>query len=204
MKGLHKMKVPTALIVIIGAVMLSMPALSAPDDEYKSFRGYVDFGELSIFEKVEPKVEVFIKGPLLKLCREAVKNEEPDLASALDNVKLIRVHVFPMEDAYADDLAKSTKKLAAKLEKKGWEIAVRVREENENVYVYMLPGKNEDIDGLVVMVVEDDQQAVFVNIVGTIDPEQIGRLSRSIDIEGLEMLDIESKTRTRDKKRERN
>jgi hypothetical protein len=178
------------LTAAVGILLLAVPASADPDEEYKKMAGYVDFEQLGLVTKFEPSIEVFLKGPLLKLAREAVKHDEPDLAGALDNIKLIRINVFDLgeiEGFDSKDLSEKTKKLATNLEKKGWEIAVRVRERDENVYIYLLPGKNDDIDGLVVMAVEDDDQAVFVNIVGTIDPEQIGRVGHSIHIDGVDL-----------------
>lgn len=189
MKTRERCALCVSLSVVL-VVLFAAPALADPGDEYKKMAGYVDFEELGLVNEFEPSIEVFLKGPLLKLAREAVKHDEPDLAGALDNIKLIRVNVFDLDEIDGfdtKDLLQRTKKLATNLEKQGWEIAIRVRERHEHVYVYLLPGKNEDIDGLVVMVIEDDDQAVFVNIVGTIDPEQIGRIGHSIHIDGVNL-----------------
>ena len=175
---------------VVLVMLLAAPALAAPGDEYKKMAGYVDFEELGLVSEFEPSIEVFLKGPLLKLAREAVKHDEPDLAGALDNIKLIRVNVFDLDEIDGfdtEDLSKKTRTLASNLEKKGWEIAIRVRERDQNVYVYLLPGKDETIDGLVVMAIENGDQAVFVNMVGTIDPEQIGRIGHSIHIDGVDL-----------------
>lgn len=196
---------------VVLVLLLAAPALADPGDEYKKMAGYVDFEELGLVNEFEPSIEVFLRGPLLKLAREAVKHDEPDLASALDNIKLIRVNVFDLDEIDGfdtKDLLQKTKTLATNLEKQGWEIAIRVRERHEHIYVYLLPGKNEDIDGLVVMVIEDDDQAVFVNIVGTIDPEQIGRIGHSIHINGvnLDYLDdyYDDKKEEKEKKKRTN
>ncbi len=196
---------------VVLVLLLAAPALADPGDEYKKMAGYVDFEELGLVNEFEPSIEVFLRGPLLKLAREAVKHDEPDLASALDNIKLIRVNVFDLDEIDGfdtKDLLQKTKTLATNLEKQGWEIAIRVRERHEHIYVYLLPGKNEDIDGLVVMVIEDDDQAVFVNIVGTIDPEQIGRIGHSIHIDGvnLDYLDdyYDDKKEEKEKKKRTN
>lgn len=176
-----------ALMLALAAVLVS-PAAAASKDDYKKMPGYVDFSQLAL-QDIEASVEVFLKGPLLKMAREAVKNEEPELAGALDGVQLICVNVFPLDDLDVKSLEANTKKLASGLEKKGWEMAVRVRERDEDVYIYLLPGNEDTIEGLVVMVIGDDDQAVFVNIVGTINPEQIGRIGQSIHVNGLDMHD---------------
>ncbi|MEX0601036.1 MAG: DUF4252 domain-containing protein, partial [Rhodothermales bacterium] len=75
---------------------------------------------------------------------------------------------------------------AKELEAQGWETVVRVREEDQRVNVYMKV-RDDVIAGLVVMVLEpdDEEGAVFVNIVGDINPEQIGRIGRALDIDPL-------------------
>ena len=67
--------------------------------------------------------------------------------------------------------------------------------------IYMLPGKGDNIDGLVVMVVSDDDEAVFVNVVGTIDPAQIGRIGHSFRIDALDDIDWEKARRDRKRSR---
>ena len=182
---------------------VGVPASHAvPGDEYKKMKGYVDFDAMGIFDNVEITVEVFLHGPLIKLCIEAIKHEEPEVAELLAGIKLVRVQQFELEDVAAKDVRDKTRKLAGKLEDKGWDIAVRVREKDEDVFIYLLPGKNDDIDGLVVMVIEDAEEATFVNIVGKIDPEQIGRIGRSIHIDGLDIPELEKNIKKNRKDRE--
>jgi hypothetical protein len=191
MKTTHRVFMVLAVGFAVG-LLTTATALADSDEKYRKMPGYVDFGELGVFGQIEPSVEVLLKGPLLKLAQEAVKKDEPALASALESVKLVRVNVFPLEGKQAKDLSKNVKKLAANLEKKGWEMAVRVREKDEDVYIYLLPGKEDHIDGLVVMVIEHDAEATFVNIVGPMDPAQIGRIGGAIHINGLDIPDLGS------------
>ncbi len=204
----HKTRWMVFPVFALCLTVVGVGAVSAdPGDAYKKFPGYVDFEALGIFKGAETTVEVFLKGPLLALAREAVKHDEPELAAVLDGIKLIRVNVFPLDRDKGEGVARKARELGAKLEKQGWDIAVRVREEDEEVYVYLLPGKSdEDIEGLVVMVVEDDQ-ATFVNIVGHIDPAQIGRIGRSFNIDGIDIPSIDKRIkdrrdRDRDKRRD--
>lgn len=193
------------LIVMLAIGAFGLPASYAdPDDAYKKEPGYVDFDKMGIFDDLESSIEIFIKGPLLKLALEAVKHEEPDVADLIRGLKLVRVQVFTLEgDDQSERLKEKTEAVAKELEKKGWDMAVRVRDRDEQVYIYMLPGKKDNIDGLVVMVVEEGNEAVFVNIVGTINPENIGRLGRSFDIDQLEDWEDEIKKEKKDRKRSR-
>ncbi len=182
-----KRMVHIAMILAIAVLALAPTTVSGADKDYSKLPGYVDFDAMGIFKDVESSVEVFLKGSLLALVREAVKDEDPDLSEMLANIQYVRVQVFPLDDVDSDQVTTKTNQIAKELEKKGWEIAVRVRDDDEHVYVYLLPGKNDNLEGLVVMVVEEDDEATFVNIVGDIDPATIGRLGRSFDIDAIDI-----------------
>ncbi|MDP5072229.1 MAG: DUF4252 domain-containing protein, partial [Congregibacter sp.] len=68
-----------------------------------------------------------------------------------------------------------------------WEQIVRVREPDELVNVYVKHSGNS-IQGLVVMAV-DSEEAVFVNILGDIDPSQRNQVVSRIDV--VNALDID-------------
>ncbi len=190
----------TCAVLSLAILALVAPgAAAAPKDDYKKLPGYVDFEGMNVFGDLESTVEVFLKGPLLSMAVEAVRHDDPDVAEMLAGLKLIRVHVFDLVGDVGRDLIEKSDRLSKELEKKGWEMAVRVRERDEHVHIYLLPGKDNNIDGLVVMVVDDDDEAVFVNIVGTIDPAKIGRLGHGLHIDALD--DVDWKSKYRDKRR---
>ena len=192
MKTLNTLRIFAATTIAAALLFAAATTTQAvPDTKYKSMPGYVDIHNLGEFDDLDASVEVFLKGSLLKLAREAVRYEEPELALILDNIHMVRVNVFPIDEDKDDAVAAKAKTLAKQLEAKGWEVAVRVREKDEDVYVYILPNENDEgIEGLVVMVAErssrhSDGEFTFVNIVGNINPEDIGRLGRSMNINGL-------------------
>lgn len=177
----------SALVIAIVALSAAPSAVIGADKEYSKLPGYVDFSAMGVFKDVESSIEVFLKGSLLVLVREAVKDEDPELSDMLANIEYIHVQVFPLDGVDSDQAMVQAKQIAGGLEKKGWEIAIRVREDDEHVYVYLLPGKENHIEGLVVMVIEEDEEATFVNIVGDVDPAEIGRLGRTFDIDGMDI-----------------
>jgi len=174
-------------VVFVAILALFGPVASAEKTDYTKLPGYVDFGAMEIFGDVEATVEVFLKGSLLAMARAAVAEEDPELEHMLANIQYIHVQVFELDDVDSDKVMSKTKEVAKELDKKGWEIAVRVREDDEHVYVYLLPGDNDNIAGLVVMVVEDDDEAAFVNIVGNINPENIGKIGRTFHMDSIDI-----------------
>ena len=65
---------------------------------------------------------------------------------------------------------------------------VRVKERDGLVNIYLKFDKKDRIAGLVVMAVEDDDEAVFINIVGELDWKQISKLGKKFDIDELKHI----------------
>ena len=168
-------------------------ALAQKNENYKKHPGYVDFGDFGDFKDEEETVEVFIKGPLLKFVSKATAHEDPALSQLLDNLLLIKVNVFSIEKNQTQKVKSIINKVSKKLNSKDWERMVRVKETDEQVDVYTHFDKNYELSGLVVMAVEEGDEAVFVNIVGKIDPEQLGKLSSKFNIPKLDSVNIEHK-----------
>ncbi len=164
------------------------PALA--QNNLRSDRGYLDLNAVDQWFDAEPYLEVNIKGALLNLITEASRSEEdPELTGLLSNLRAIEVRGYRMEGQMFEDIDRRTGDLARELESQGWETVVRIREDSERVNVYLMPNGNT-IAGLVVMVLDpsDDDGAMFVNIVGDIDPAQIGRLGQKFNIDPLSSI----------------
>jgi hypothetical protein len=185
----------TILIIVLS--FLLAPGLHAqqPDEEYKNHPGYVDFGSFEKFQNAEETVEVFIKGPLLKFAAKAAEAEDPDMASLLNNLKLVKVNVFSMDKFSIDEVRDIMKAVSKKIDRDKWELMVRTKEPGEYVEVYTRFGKNDSLTGLVVMAVQKNDEAVFVNIVGDIDPAKLGKLSDKFNIPKIDTFEIKEKSK---------
>jgi hypothetical protein len=173
------------ITVALLAAYVPGAADTGSDESYKKSPGYVDFDP--IVGDMESKIEVFLKGSLLVLAREAVRDDDPELSDLLTKISYVHVQVFPVDETTAAGLKEKTRAVAKHLEKKGWEMTVRVREEGEQVLIYLLPGKSDEIQGVVVMVVEDDEDAAFINVVGDINPAEIGKLGRTLHLHSMDI-----------------
>lgn len=165
-------------LVAIAVLALSLPAM-AQEDELKDLPGYVDFGELQNFYG-EPKVMINIGGMLLGFMGAAAKQEDPEVAALFNGLKGVRVNVYNTggELAPALDQLQEVKSL---LQNQAWEPIVQVNDEGEQVQIFM-KADGEGMQGLTVMAV-DQSEAVFVNILGQIDPDQVGEIMDKFDVD---------------------
>jgi hypothetical protein len=178
-------------VLVLAANGTAFAAAGSGDEDVTKDPGYVDFGTVNLFGNKEADVEVLIEKELLNMLVVFSKSKDPELADMLGKLKQIRVQSFSMEASKLDAVEKKTEEISAKLEGQGWARIVKVRDrrESEHTYIYM-KSKDNKIQGLVVMNIDpkDKEQASFVNIVGEIDPEQLGKLQHKFDIDGLDSL----------------
>jgi len=178
------MKKLNITVIFFLSFALSATFLFADEDkEIKKHPGYVNFDEIEIPGDAEETVEVYIRGPLLRLIAKATEHEDPGLSEILSKLLLIRVNTFSIDSDDASKLKSKISKIEKELEKQKWEKVVRVKEREELVNVYMKLDNKDQIVGLVVMAIEEDDEAVFVNIVGETDWEAIGKIGHKFDID---------------------
>lgn len=177
--------------ILLCAVVLLAVAGTAWAQDLEDDPGYVDLDAIEGWFDKEPSIIVNVKGALLDLVAEASRYEDPDLADLLRKLKSVQVRGYNLRWADFERVQQQTKVLARRLEAQGWDTVVRVRDDDEDVNIHVRVDDGA-IAGMVVMVISpDDDETVFVNIVGEIDPAQIGRLGRKFDIEPLDDMTVD-------------
>ena len=174
-------------VLICVALMFGLLNQAVAQQLLEDEPGYLDLTSVDGWFDSEPWLEVNIKGALLRLVAEASRYEDPDLTDLLYKLKAIQVRGYPLSFSRYDDIENRTADLARQLEDRGWDTVARVRDRDERVDVYVKV-HNDAIAGMVVMVLEpgSDDGSVFVNIVGEIQPEEIGRIGSKFNIGPLQ------------------
>ncbi len=174
-------------------ILLSIPcSVISQEEDYKKYPGYVDLSDIDQFKESESSVEVFITKPLLSLVAAASSEEDPPLYKLLKGLVLIRVENFSVIANDLKDIKKIMEKIADKLTKDKWSKIVRVRESAEQTEIF-IKNEGEQVAGILIMSLELNKEATFVNIVGNIDMEALGKLSRKFKIPKLDSLTIKNK-----------
>jgi hypothetical protein len=158
--------------------LLALPAM-AQEDELKDLPGYVDFGDLSATYG-EPKITINLGGTMLNFVSMMSSEESPETSEMISKLKGIRVQIYTLDEdiGAARDQFSQTK---GDLKSSGWEPIVQINEEDEQVLVYMKTVKG-NMEGMTVMVV-DEEEAVFVNVIGQLNPAELGRVMDTFDVD---------------------
>ena len=167
------------LTIGVITMLLALSAV-AQEDELKTMPGYVAFESLDEVYG-EPKVRVSVGGFLLSLMSKVAKND-PEAAAVLEGLEGVRINVYSTggEVAPAIDQLQNAKNM---LSNQNWEPIIQVNEDRQNVQVF-IKANGEGVQGLTVMAVDADD-AVFVNILGSIDPANLGAIMDQFDVDLL-------------------
>ena len=171
----------STVIFIITSLFITDTAFAS---DITKERGYVDFANLdSVYG--EPKVMVNLNKTMLGFISK-INMSDPDAAELISKLKAVRVQIYNMtaNDKPALDLIA---KVSKSIQTKNWLPIVSVNEDDEKVRVFTKI-TDDIMDGLVVMVInnkeeKEGREAVFINIVGEIDPAQINKVTESLNID---------------------
>jgi hypothetical protein len=153
--------------------------------------GEVDFGKLGQPDKGGKYIEVNVGRNLLSLAAKLIDKQQPEAAKLLRSVQLVRVNVIGLSDDNRDDIQKRVGNIHTQLGQASWDRIVTVQEGNktEEVSVFVKARGDEALEGLVVTVVDPNgKEAVLVNVVGDIKPEQIAELGEALNINPLKEI----------------
>jgi len=143
--------------------------------------GEVDFGDLSSAYG-EAKVEINLNKNLLSMAGVFAAKDDPDSAEMLKNIDKITVRVYPTKGK-PQPAMKVIDEVTKSIRKAHWDPIVSVNDNGQKVRIFAKTTDNK-MDGMVVMVVDNNNEgeAVFINIVGQIDPQKLSELTQKFNV----------------------
>jgi hypothetical protein len=174
------------LLTSLFCALFAMPVL-AQEDELKKLDGYIDFGDLSATYG-EPSIQINIGGALLQFAGLFVEESDPEAHAVMSELKGVRVLGYQTDND--PEVAKQKfGEVKKTLKSDGWEPVVQVNEHDEQVLIYMKL-KDSVMEGMTVMTV-DTEEVMFINIIGKIDPRQVGKVMKSFDVDVDADIDLD-------------
>lgn len=165
------------LFFLLASGLLAQP-LWAQQEPAVPTPGQIDFPSLNRIYG-EPRVMINLGGPLMKLI-SAASAEDPQAAAILGNLEGIKVSVYDI-GGNMDPALTQMQRAKAALEAASWQPIVQVREQGENVQMFAQMSE-DSMEGMAIMVV-NAEEAVFINILGAIDPAEVGKVMEHLDVQ---------------------
>ena len=190
LKKTSTMKHPlrSALLATACAAGLALTATSATAAE----PGYVDFGPALAGIASTKCVEINLPEPLLAFAATIATGQNAEAAALIKDLKQVRVNVLGLDDMNRADITARMQKIRGDLAAQGWLRTVTVQDNGDDVAVLVKLGGNSVVEGLAVTVLSKSNGAVFVNIVGNIDPARIAAIGERYGIDHLKKIHCKS------------
>jgi hypothetical protein len=184
MLRLRSFLLPVCLLVAAG---WTAPAHAQGASPLPAHPGYVNIEEVESWFGTPASIQVDLQGSLLDLIAQSSRSDG-DLSEIVDGLAAIQVRGFPMSEVNAEEITRRTDAFAQRLEEEGWRRVLYVRDGAEVARVFLRPDPDSDGDriaGLTVLAVDPSDEAVLINVVGPIPPDQLQRLGAGLQIESL-------------------
>lgn len=190
------------LAIAVGLCTFTAPARAdITAAELRKEPGYFDFGQLPEFAEDEPIVEVRLTQPLLGFAAAIGGDEDPEMADMMKQLKLVNVRVYRCNERQAEGMRKRSDRWSRDLLDSKWEQIVKVTDgtERASVFVKMEEGasghENDPmLAGLTVVAIGEDDEAVFVNVVGRFHFSQVSKIGRHFDLPHMDEMRDKAKS----------
>ena len=172
------------LINIFAFLFLVSAANLMAQEDYSKYAGFANFGDLEALQDGEMVTEILIEEKLLRMVAKFT-NDDEELSDLIGGLKLIKVNTFEVTPSNSEELMSRAKSIEKDLMSKNWDRIVKTKSKDEVVNVYIKTVGEEEFVGLTVVTVDGEGEAAFVNIVGNINMDALGKLGKKFDIPGI-------------------
>lgn len=184
-------------LALAATVLAPPPALAQgsrssappPPPALQGVPGFVDFADLGVEAPGKLTLRVALHGPLLRMVAEATRGEEPGFAELIDKLQGIFAQIYEVPEGRREALERQVRDTTRLLERRGWQTVVEVHDPGGDTSYLQVRTSGERILGLAVVFMEPGGSTGFINVVGDITPEEVGRIGRTFDIEALERFE---------------
>jgi hypothetical protein len=166
------------LAVLVLGLGLSACSLTAP----RSSAGYADLESLGIRDV--DRVMTLSIGPALLRFAAAHIDDDPELKALLRGLEGVRIRIYEI-DGDAGRVATRINTMSRHLQDDGWEPVLSMREGSEATYM-LLRVVDRQVRGMTVLVSDGESEAVVINLMGDIRPEQFGEVMVALDADSPE------------------
>lgn len=172
----------------LAAVSLCLVLTACGLTASRSSEGYADLESLGMRD-TDQVMSLSIGPALLRFAASHV-DDDSEVRELLRNLDGVRIRIYEI-NGDAGRVALRIENMSRHLQEDGWESVMLVRKEKETTHM-LLRTVDQRICGLTVLVSDGDSEAVLVNLMGTIEPQQFGDVMMALDVDapGVENIEV--------------
>ena len=176
---------PIAQLFALASLMLALSGcgLTAP----RGNEGFADLDSLGVSD-TDHVLSLSIGPTLLHFAANHI-DEDPETQALLRSLDGVRIRIYEI-DGDASRVAGRMERMSSRLQDDGWEAVMTIREGSEQAHMLMRTVDGR-ICGMTVLVSDGDSEAVIVNLMGEIQPEQFSEVMVALDVDAAGVGDVE-------------
>jgi prophage maintenance system killer protein len=190
------MKPIKAMLVFL---VLSGISLSAQQKEdYSKYPGYFNYKEISGLQNAVSLSEVYLEETLLKMVAGMAEGESGDAGDLIGGLKLVQVNEYKIDKSSIENVEGSLDVMDKSLLSRNWDRIVRTNSHGNLTNIYVMKSADGQFAGLTILSLskqhkDEESSETYgrvscVNIVGKIDMSKIGRLTKELNLPGMEKM----------------
>lgn len=168
----------TFVMLIVAMSGFATGALAQVDTSHP---GYYPIEAMGLFAEDELDVNVDLQGAMLQVAAGAMQKdgEDADIAELASKLERVRVQVGSPQGIDPTAISSKFDGAVKTMEGAGWNRILSVIDDDARIYLFARE-RGGAIVGLTALV-NDDDELVLANVVGTIDPVLLGRVIAKMD-----------------------
>jgi len=165
------------------AIALSACGLTAP----RSSDGFADLESLGMRDT--DKIMTLSIGPTLLRLVASHMDDDPETRELLKSLDGVRIRIYEI-NGDTGRVAARIDNMSRHLQDDGWEPVMLIREEDEATHM-LLRTVDGQIRGMTVLVSDGESEAVVINLMGEIKPQQFGDVMLALDTDTPGIEDVQ-------------
>jgi len=176
-----------AALRLLGIASLSIALCACGLTAPRSNDGFADLESLGVRDT--DNVMTLSIGPTLLHFAASHVDDDPEVRDLLKGLDGVRIRIYEI-NGDAGRVATRIDNMSRHLQDDGWEPVLLVREEDETTHM-LLRTVNGQICGMAVLVSDGESEAVVINLMGEIRPQQFGNVMLALDVDTPAVEDVQ-------------
>ena len=171
------------LLVATLALSVSACGITAP----RNNEGFADLESLGMND-TDQVLRLSIGPTLLRFAANQI-DDEPETRELLRSLDGVRIRIYEI-DGDPSQVAARMDRMSLNLQESGWEPVMLVRHGQEQAHM-LLRIVNGQIRGMTVLVSDGESEAVVVNLMGEIRPDQLSSAMTALDVNAGSAVNVQ-------------